>query len=128
MLDTDICVYAINHVHNSVLQRLEQAFGHACMSSISFAELSYGAEKSGKLAQNLAAAHAFAKIVPIVEFGTQAAAHYGAIRAALERRGTLVGGNDMLIAAHARSLDLTLVTNNRREFDRIPGLLVENWV
>lgn len=98
------------------------------MSSICFAELIFGAEKSHRTTENLASAYAFRLVVPVQQFGERAAAHHGQIRAELERRGALCGANDMFIGAHARSLGLTLVTNNRREFDRMPGLRVENWV
>lgn len=128
LLDTDTCIYAMNRRSASVLERLLRNEGQMAMSSITLAELTFGAEKSSRVAENLSAVYLFAKIVAPIDFSAKAAAHYGQIKAALHRTGTPIGGNDMLIAAHARSLDLTLVTNNGREFDRIPGLRVENWV
>ena len=128
MLDTDICIHAVNQTSRSVLSHISVHLGQCCMSSIVLAELLFGAEKAARTEENVAVALAFSTIVRVVDFDGEAARHYAQIRGDLERRGTPIGGNDMLIAAHARSLDLTLVTNNRREFDRIPGLRVENWV
>lgn len=127
MLDTDICIYALGSRREGLVERLEGAAGEICMSSITFAALMLGVEKSQRLRTNLARLHGFKALVPVQDFGEQAAIHYGSARAQLEQSGTPIGANDMLIGAHARSLGLTLVTNNRREFDRIPGLKVENW-
>lgn len=128
LLDTDTCIYAMNRRSPALLDRLVLHDGRLGMSSITLAELLFGAEKSSRVADNLSAVYLFSKVVPPVDFDPKAAAHYGQIKSALFGAGTPIGANDMLIAAHARSLDLTLVTNNRREFDRIPGLKVENWV
>jgi tRNA(fMet)-specific endonuclease VapC len=97
------------------------------MSSIVLAELTFGVENSEYLDGNRRELDLFSARVAAVPFDATAAWHYGQIRAALRRAGTPVGPNDLLIGAHARSLGLTLVTNNRREFDRMPGLKVENW-
>jgi tRNA(fMet)-specific endonuclease VapC len=127
MLDTDICIYAMGAKSQALVDRLNRRVGQVCMSSITLAELACGAERSAKIEANRARLAAFRDLVPAVDFREDAALHYGAIRAALEALGRPVGSNDFLIGAHARSLDLTLVTNNRREFERMPGLRVENW-
>lgn len=128
LLDTDTCIYAMNRRSELLLDRFRQHEASMAMSSISFAELTFGAENSARVAENLATVYLFAKVVPAISFDASAAAAFGQIKSGLHRAGTPIGPLDMLIAAHARSLDLTLVTNNRREFDRIPGLKVENWV
>jgi tRNA(fMet)-specific endonuclease VapC len=128
MLDTNICIYVMNRTHPKLLARFEAAAGRMSMSSITFAELAYGAEKSARVGENLAALHGFRQIVTVKDFDDVAGSHYGSIRAALAGSGKLIGPLDTLIAAHARSLTLTLVTNNRREFDRVPGLKIESWV
>lgn len=127
LLDTDICIYVINERPKKVLAHfLRQTAGAIGVSSISVAELSFGAAKSGS-ARNQAALEAFLLPLQICEFDAAAAQHYGVIRAKLEKAGKPVGPLDLLIAAHALSLDITLVTNNTREFARIAGLTVENW-
>ena len=98
------------------------------MSSITLGELYYGAEKSARPPDNIAAIDEFCARIEVLDFPAKAAAHYGAMRAELARRGTPVGALDLLIGAHARAEGLTLVTNNLREFERMPGLNVENWV
>jgi len=98
------------------------------VSSISVGELLFGAAKSSRQLANRLAVEDFLSVLKVPDFDAAAAAHFGEIRAHLERAGTPCGPYDMLIGAHARSLGLTLVTNNRREFDRMPGLTVENWV
>jgi tRNA(fMet)-specific endonuclease VapC len=128
MLDTDTSIYAMSRKHQSVLDQLAAHEGSVCMSSISLAELMFGAHKSQNVQQNLSSLHTFKLIVPVRVFDESAASYHGEIKAEVFRRGTPVGALDLLIGAHARSLGLTLVTNNRREFDRIPGLKVENWV
>ena len=128
MLDSDIAVYVMTRRYSSTDHRFIDAAGHLSISSIAYSELRFGAEKSQRRDRSLEALAAFVGQVHIVPFGADAAHHYGEIRAALERAGTPIGGNDLLIAAHARALGMTLVTNNRREFDRVPGLSVENWL
>ncbi|MEY3474772.1 MAG: hypothetical protein RL087_1230, partial [Pseudomonadota bacterium] len=88
----------------------------------------HGAEKSAKVAQNLAAVEEFASLLEVLPYTAKAAQHYGVIRTALEKVGRPIGVNDLHIAAHARSEGLTLVTNNVGEFERVPGLVTENWV
>lgn len=128
MLDTNICIYVMKKHPSSLRKRFEAAQAHVCISAITLAELYFGAENSGRVQANIEAVERFIHGTPVRDFGAQAAAHFGAIRAHLRRAGTPVSAQDMLIGAHARSEGLTVVTNNRREFDRIPGLLVENWI
>ena len=128
MLDTNICIYAMRGRHMNLHGRLEANYGGLVISSVVFAELIFGVEKSDRRDANLAALEVFAKTMEVLPFDRAAAMHYGEIRAELERAGTPCGQADIQIGAHARSLGLTLVTNNRREFDRMPGLKVENWV
>lgn len=128
MLDTDMSIYAIGRRYPSVLDQLARAEGRVCMSSVTYAELMFGVERSARADDNFAVLQAFTRLVPVVDFDSKAGDSHGTIKAALLRNGTPIGPLDLLIAAHARSLGLTLVTNNRREFDRVPGLKVENWV
>jgi tRNA(fMet)-specific endonuclease VapC len=97
------------------------------ISAITFSELLHGVEKSAASARNLAAVEDFCSRLDLLVYGPKASLHYGQIRASLERSGTPIGVNDLHIAAHARSEGLTLVSNNLREFERVPGLLLENW-
>jgi tRNA(fMet)-specific endonuclease VapC len=127
MLDADICIYAISGRYPRVNERIERAGRAVCLSAIVAAELCSGAEKSRRSSYRLEVER-FLEHWEIRDFDESAARHYGSIRAELERAGTPIGSNDMLIAAHARSLDMTLVTNNMREFARVPSLKVENWL
>lgn len=129
MLDTDICIYIIKRKPESVLRRLESTPpNRLAMSVITFAELMNGAKKSQHVKDNVARLNALGELLEIRPFDQNAAVSYGDIRSDLEKRGEVIGSNDLLIAAHALSLDWTLVTNNEREFRRIRGLKVENWV
>ena len=128
LLDTDICVYVINERPKRVLDRfLKSEAGEMAISSVTVGELAYGVAKSGSQ-RNRDALDAFVLPLEIVSFDYAAALAYGEIRSALESKGKLIGPLDMLIAGHAKALQLTLITNNTREFKRVPGLLVENWV
>jgi len=111
-----------------VLGLFNENAGRMAISSITLSELLHGAEKSTRVAQNLAVVEDFASRLDVLPYTARASQHYGAIRAALERAGRPIGVNDLHIAAHARSEGLTLVTNNLTEFERVPGLLTENWV
>lgn len=128
MLDTNICIYAIKNKPEDVLRKLKahQQDG-LCISAITLSELEYGASKSANPDRNRAAIMQLLFILEVVSFGDHAAMEYGRIRAYLERQGTPIGPLDMLIAGHARAEDLVLVTNNTKEFNRVPGLKVENW-
>lgn len=129
MLDTNIIAYAKNKRPASVLEHLtSQDPSDVCISSITMAELEYGVFRSSKPEQNRMALMAFLSGIQVLSFDSAAAREYGAIRFMLAKSGTPIGANDLLIAAHAKSLGLTLVTNNTREFDRVDGLCVENWV
>jgi tRNA(fMet)-specific endonuclease VapC len=127
MLDTDICIYTIKRKPSSVVNRLEQLKpGELAMSAITFAELVNGAKKSKYVEANMERLNDLGDLIDVRPFDRQAALFYGSVRSSLEKRGELIGGNDLLIAAHALSLNWTLVTNNENEFRRVEGLRVEN--
>lgn len=129
MLDTNIIIYAKCNKPEEVLKRFRKySPEEMCISAITFAELEYGVEKSMKPAQNRLALMLFLSNIAIMPFDSKAATEYGKIRSVLEKKGKLIGSNDMLIAAHAKALGLTLITNNSREFERVEGLKTENWV
>jgi tRNA(fMet)-specific endonuclease VapC len=128
LLDTNICIYIIQQKPEKVFRKFRKiAVGQIGMSSITHSELYYGVCKSRNVAQNEAALRQFVVPLEILPYPEEAAADYGEIRAGLERAGKSIGPLDTLIAAHARHLGLTLVTNNLREFSRVPNLKVENW-
>ena len=128
MLDTNICIHVIKNRPETVIQNfLKHEPTELCISSITYAELMHGVEKSQDAERNRVAMMLFLSPISILEFDNYAAEEYGKIRADLEREGTLIGPMDMLIAAHARSEGLVLVTNNTREFNRVEDLHVENW-
>jgi tRNA(fMet)-specific endonuclease VapC len=128
MLDTDTCSYIMKRSRPPVLQRLSAIpVVDVCMSIVTKAELLYGVEISPRRAQDAAALDAFLPYVEALDYTEQEAVHYAAIRADLKRRGALIGANDLFIAAHARSLGMTLVTNNTAEFARVKDLTIENW-
>jgi len=128
MLDTDISSYVMKRSHEAVLRRLRKAaIADICISVITKAELVYGVEVSPRRLQDQAALDAYLQHVDVLEYPGEAALHYAQIRAALRRSGGMIGANDLFIAAHARCLGLTLVTNNTREFKRVQGLTLENW-
>lgn len=128
MLDTNIVIYVIKRRPMEVLEVFNQHTGQMCISSITLAELFHGVEKSSRPEHNWRQVEDFASRLDILEYGYKAAAHYGDIRADLEREGNTIGVNDLHISGHARSEGLTLVSNNLREFDRVKGLRMENWV
>ena len=129
LLDTNICIALIRQRPAGLLQRLTTLEpGEVCLSSITLAELIYGAAKSSQTEQNLAALEQFLLPLELVNFDESAATAYGQIRAGLEREGKVIGSMDMLIAAHALSLNTILVTNNTKEFGRVSGLLLEDWI
>jgi tRNA(fMet)-specific endonuclease VapC len=128
LLDTDTCVYLIKRNPAQVHERFRRhRLSTVALSSIVVSELSWGAAKSGSQ-RNVEALDAFLAALQVIAYDQSAAFIYGRLRADLERRGTPIGPLDMLIAAHALSLDMTLVTNNEREFRRVPELRIENWV
>jgi tRNA(fMet)-specific endonuclease VapC len=128
MLDTNICIYIRRMRPAPVLERFRSlARGDAVISVVTYGELRYGAEKSLTRERALEMLDEFVALVPVQPLSPPAGTAYGAIRSALEREGQVIGGNDLWIAAQARADDLTLVTNNEREFGRVPGLRIENW-
>ena len=128
LLDTDICIYAINTRRPEALARLrDYALGEVGISAITCAELRFGVENSQRVAENLERLERFLLPLEIVPFDAKAAQHYGRIRTELRQRGVPIGASDLLIAAHALSLGVCLVTNNVRELERIPELCVERW-
>ena len=129
MLDTNICFYIIKHKPESVYTKLKKIQPEdVCISSITYSELAYGVEKSEQTDRNRLALTLMLSNIDIEAFDAVAAEEYGDIRARLEKAGTPIGSLDMLIAAHAKVLGCTLVTNNGKEFPRVEGLRVENWV
>jgi tRNA(fMet)-specific endonuclease VapC len=128
MLDTDTCSYIMKRSNSGVLKRLGALpVSDVCISVITKSELLFGVEVSPRRQQDEAALDAFLKYLEVLDFPDLASLHYARIRADLRRLGTMIGANDLFIAAHARSLGLTLVTNNTREFGRVSGLVIENW-
>jgi tRNA(fMet)-specific endonuclease VapC len=128
LLDTNIVIYVIKQRPLAVLAVFNQQHGRMAISSITLAELIHGAEKSSDVARNMGVVEDFVSRLTVLPYDDKAAWHDGNIRATLEKAGQPIGVNDLHIAAHARSLGLTLVTNNLREFERVQGLLLENWV
>lgn len=129
LLDTNICIALIRHRNPNVLARLSACTpGDVGISTITLSELTFGVEKSARPTQNRVALAAFCAALEIYPYSESAASAYGEIRAQLERTGQPIGPLDTLIAAHGLSLDATVVTNNEREFRRVPELKVENWV
>ena len=128
LLDANICIYVIKRKPESLLVRFNENASHLAISAVTLAELLHGAEKSSQPQRTLSVVEDFCSRLDVLDYGAKAAQHYGQIRSALERRGTPIGVNDLHIAAHARSEGLTLVSNNLREFERVEGLLYENWV
>jgi tRNA(fMet)-specific endonuclease VapC len=127
MLDTDICIYAINERPAGVLRSLrEHQSAGLGISAVTAAELHFGVARSGS-ARNLVALRAFLAALEIADFDPVAAELSGSLRAWLVKQGTPIGPYDLLIAAHAHALGVTLVSNNTREFERVPGLRLENW-
>lgn len=129
MLDTNICIYAIKNKPEQVLEKLKQNLSNGiCISAITLAELQHGVEKSMNPEKNSMALLQFLSILDILPFDDLAAVEYGKICAYLQKRGTPIGTMDMLIAAHAKTGNLIIVTNNVREFERVPDLKIENWL
>jgi tRNA(fMet)-specific endonuclease VapC len=128
LLDTNIVIYVIKRRPVQALAVFNQHQGQMAMSAVTLAELVHGAEKSSDPPRNMAVLEDFRSRVAVLDYDERAAHHYGNIRATLERAGTPIGVNDLHIAAQARSAGMVLVTNNLAEFDRVPGLRLENWV
>ena len=128
MLDTNICIYVIKNRPAQLRQRFNQLADQLCVSVITLAELIYGAEKSARVQQNLEVVEQFRGRLEVLPFMERAANHYGQLWAELDRAGQRIGIHDMMIGSPARSEGLTVVTNNVREFQRMPGLRFENWL
>jgi tRNA(fMet)-specific endonuclease VapC len=128
LLDTNICIYIRRKRPEQVLRRFRRLRpGQAALSVITFGELLYGAEKSAQRLAALERLQELARVLPVLPLPETAAEAYGTIRADLESKGQIIGNNDLWIAAHAKAAELTLVTNNEREFRRVRGLKVQNW-
>lgn len=128
MLDTDTCSYIMKRSNDVVLKRLQKLpVSDVCISVITKSELLFGVEISAHRQQDEVALNGFLRYVEVLDFHDAASVHYAKIRADLKKLGTMIGANDLFIAAHARSLGLTLVTNNTREFGRVRDLVIENW-
>jgi tRNA(fMet)-specific endonuclease VapC len=128
MLDTNMVIYTIKKRPNQVRETFKQHQDQMCISAVTWGELIYGAEKSSHPERNLADIEQMAARLEIAPFEALAAAHFGQLRAELYRIGKPISPYDMMIAGHARSMGFILVTNNLKEFERVPGLRVENWV
>lgn len=128
MLDTDTCSYIMKRSSDVLLKQLQKTpVSDVCVSVITKSELLFGVEVSPRRQQDEAALKAFLQYVEVLDFPNDACDHYAKIRSDLRKSGTMIGANDLFIAAHARSLGLTLVTNNTREFARVRHLKIENW-
>ena len=133
MLDTDICSYVMKRSHDALLRRLQKVpVSDVCVSVVTKSELLYGVEVSPRRRQDETALNAFLNYVEVLDFPDSACSHYAQIRAQLKKAGgfklkTMIGANDLFIAAHARSLGLTLVTHNTQEFRRVSRLAIEDW-
>jgi tRNA(fMet)-specific endonuclease VapC len=128
LLDTNIVIYVLKRRPKEVLEIFNTNASRMAISSITLSELIYGAEKSANVDKNLEAIEEFISHLEVLPYEAKASQHYGQIKAALEKRGEIIGENDIHIAAHTISQGLILVTNNLREFKRVPNLALENWV
>ncbi len=129
LLDTNICIYLTKQQHPALIQRFASlAENEVAMSVITYGELQFGAQKSQQKQKVLSALKQLSLAIPVLEMNQEVCAHYGEIRAHLQKLGTLIGNNDLWIAAHAKAARLILVTNNQREFECVADLQVENWV
>ncbi|MEC9462447.1 MAG: tRNA(fMet)-specific endonuclease VapC [Pseudomonadota bacterium] len=127
MLDTNICIFTVKNRPAHMREVFNRHHGQMCISAVSLMELIYGAEKSASPERNLAVVEGFAARLDVLPYDEIAASHTGQLRAELAKSGTPIGPYDQMIAGHARSRGLIVVTNNCREFDRVPGLRVEDW-
>ncbi len=128
LLDTNTVIYVIRETPVAVRDRFIAHTGQLSISSITYAELTYGVQKSQQRAMNRAALERFCVRVELLPYTVEAAEQYGLIRSDLEARGQVIGPNDLHIAAHAKAANLTLVSNNLKEFERVEGLRLENWI
>lgn len=128
MLDTNIVIYVMKRRPPEILDTFNQNASRLCVSSITAAELFFGAAKSARPEQNLRVVEDFLSRLTVLPYDMDAAAQFGDIKATLQKTGRIIGENDLHIAAHARSRGLVVVTNNEREFERVEALRVVNWV
>ncbi len=128
LLDTSICIYTIRNKPDVVRGAFRQHLGQMAISTATLMELAYGCEHSSRPRANLAVMEGFVARLEVLPYDAQAAMHTGQIRAELAGKGTPIGPYDQMIAGHARSLGLVVVSNNEREFQRVAGLRVANWV
>lgn len=128
LLDTNMCIYAQKQEPRVLTKLRENYKNGAAISSITLAELEYGVQASAYRERNAVALLKFLAVVDVLPFESKAAAEYGRIRAYLRKKGTPIGNMDMLISAHAKAERMILVTNNVREFERVPDLVIENWI
>jgi tRNA(fMet)-specific endonuclease VapC len=128
MLDTNICIFTMNNKPREVREAFNRYHGQLCISTVTAMELIYGAERSASPEKNLAVVEGFTARLDVLAYNHEAAAHSGQLRAELQKIGKPIGPYDQMIAGHARSQGLILITNNLREFERVPGLRVEDWV
>lgn len=128
MLDTNICIFTIKSRPQVVREAFKRHHGQMCISTVTLMELIYGAEKSSNPERNLADVEGFAARLEVLKYDQEAAAHTGQLRAELARLGKQISPYDQMIAGHARSQGMIVVTNNRRELDCVPGLRIEDWV
>ena len=128
MLDTDTCAFILRKSSPVLLERIQLVpLAQQCMSVVTLAELLYGIQVSSKKKANREAVDALTRHVNVIDWTKEAAAHCAEIRADLKKKGQQLGANDLLIAAHARSLGAVIVTNNVKDFGRVKGLKLENW-
>jgi tRNA(fMet)-specific endonuclease VapC len=128
LLDTNVVIYVLKHRPIKVLETFNKNTNRMAISSITLSELIYGAEKSVKIDKNLEAIEDFISHLEVLPYDAKASQHYGQIKAGLEKKRKIIGENDIHIAAHAISQGLILVTNNLKEFKRVPNLALENWI
>lgn len=127
LLDTNIVIYTLKNKPARVRTAFDRHAGEICLSTVTLGELIYGAEKSTQVEHNLAVIEGLAARLEVASFDARAAMHFGQIRAELLRSGAAIGPYDMMIAGHARALGLILVSNNLKEFERVPGMRLQNW-
>jgi tRNA(fMet)-specific endonuclease VapC len=127
MLDTNIVIYTLNNRPTKVRERFKTHHGEMCISAVTLMELYYGAENSSSRDVAITEIDIFAERLVVLDYDSDAAAHTGEIRGVLRRSGSPVGPYDAMIAGHARANGLIVVTNNLKEFKRVPGIRVENW-
>lgn len=129
MLDTNICIYLMNGKDDKLAMKFNKNNPNdLCISNITYSELMYGVEKSKNKELNFSRLLLFLSEINILNYDFNASEEYGRIRILLEKKGNIIGSNDLFIAAHAKSLGLTLITNNEKEFSKVNGLKVENWI